>query len=263
MTMAPSGSPGAAPETAERRVSSRLFLSIIAVLICGLVVSVRPLAPGAQITRTPPSLYVYLQTDTKVAELERVLKAQLTGLRVTVFGRFRDFEEAMLARPPEAVMGLNLLLNQQGLRTTLQGLRDNPDAETYALVSVGVPVDVPAAGKTIGAVDLLGREGTQSFVATLAGSADIKVKRVTKSEDLLALLQFAAVDAVLVPKAFVNALTERSRMPLRARDLGGLRIKLPAIGVRDPGARALVLQQIQGLDRATNQILGVDEWRVP
>ena len=261
MTLAPSGSPGAEPETAQRRVSSRPVLSFLAVVVAGIALSIRLIAPAAQTGRTPPALYVYLQTDTKVAELERVLKAQLSGLKVTVFGRFRDFEEAMLARPPEAVMGLNMLLTQQGVRPSLQGLRDKQDAESYALVSVGTPLDLPVAGKTIGAVDLLGREGTQSFVATLVGSANIKVKRVTKSEDLLALLQFAAVDAVLVPKLFVNTLAERSRMPLRARDLGGVRIKLPAIGVRDPAARPLVLQQIQNLDRATNQILGVDEWR--
>ncbi|HEY0707781.1 MAG TPA: hypothetical protein VGG33_13340, partial [Polyangia bacterium] len=207
------------------------------------------------------ALYVYLHTDAKVAELERRLKARMTGLKVTVFGRFRDFEEAMVARPPEAVMALPLLLTNQGLPTTLQGFRNNQDGESYALISVERPLDGSLAGKTIGAVDLLGREGTQAFVGSLLGTSDLRIKRVTKTEDLLPLLQFSAADAVLVSKRLGETLATRTRMPLRAREVPGARVKLPAVGVRDARARATVLQQIQGLDGATNGILGVDAWR--
>src|SRR5258708_35920667 len=183
-------------------------------------------------------VYVYLHTDSKFAELERVLKGKLPGLTVTVFGRFRDFEEAMTARPPDAVLGVGALLANLGVRPALQGLRANQDWETYALLSVGDAFERSVAGKAIGVVDLLGRQATQDFVATLLGvdPADIKVKRVTKREDLLPLLQLALADGVVAPAASVRDLRERSRLPLRIRDLPVVHVRLPAVGVRNPDA---------------------------
>jgi hypothetical protein len=233
--------------------------------VLALVVTLTGRTPWSEAqTESPlPLLYVYLHTDAKVAELERILKTQMTGLRVTAFGRFRDFEEAMGAHPPEAVLALPLVLAHQGVPTTLQGVRGNDDGEPYSVISVERPLGGDLAGKTIGAVDLLGREGTQTFVADLLGTRDIRVKRVTKTEDLLPLLQFSAADGVLMSKRLAQTLAERTRLPLQSRDLPGTRIKLPAVGVRDPKARTTVVRQIQNLNRAANGLLGIDAWRTP
>ena len=220
-------------------------------------------APEVRAQGGPPVLYVYLHTDSKFAELERVLKSQLPALAVTVFGRFRDFEEAMQARPPDAVLGIGALLNTLDLPPALQGLRGGVDWETYALLSPDAALDTTAAGKVIGAVDLLGRTATQAFVAQLVGSDDIKLKRVTKLEDLLPLLQLSAADGVVAPAATVRGIIAQSRLPLRMRELPQTRVKLPAVGVRNAAGRDLVVKQIQRMDGATNRTLGVDAWRTP
>jgi hypothetical protein len=207
-----------------------------------------------------PSLYAYLHTDTKSASLEKSLQDKLPGLTVTVFGRFRDFEEAMSARRPDAVIALQPLLGSQNVPVVLQGIRADHDWEPYVLLTAGA-AEGPLSGKLIGVVDVLGRDGTQDFVTKLLKTSDIKLKRVTKMEDLLPLLQFSAADAVLVPAAAVKSVSERSRLPLRVRELPEARVGLPAVGIVNARIRDLLVKQIQGLDSETNKTLGVEKWK--
>src|ERR687883_1123499 len=69
-----------------------------------------------------PSLYVYVHTDAKSASLEKGLQQKLPALEVTVFGRFRDFEEAMTARRPDAVVAFQPLLASLNVPPALIGL---------------------------------------------------------------------------------------------------------------------------------------------
>jgi hypothetical protein len=179
---------------------------------------------------------------------------------VTVFGRFRDFEEAMAARRPDAVVALQPLLTSLSVPVVLQGLRADHDWEPYVLLTNG-SVEGPLAGKVIGVVDLLGRSGTQEFVTKLLKTDDLKLKRVTKMEDLLPLLQFSAADGVLVPAAAVKSITERSRLTLHVRELPDAKVGLLAVGVLSARARDVMVKQVLTLDGDTNRTLGVERWR--
>src|ERR1051326_5758597 len=74
-------------------------------------------AGGAELR---PSLYVYVHTDTKSAALEKMLQERMSSVTVTVFGRFRDFEEAMAARRPDAVVAFTPLLVSQNVSIAMQ-----------------------------------------------------------------------------------------------------------------------------------------------
>jgi hypothetical protein len=239
-------------------ISMTIGVGYARALLVGLVLSY---AVGtARAGEARPALYVYVHTDAKSAALEKGLQDKLPGLTVTVFGRFRDFEEAMSTRKPDGVVALQPLLSSLSVPVALQGLRGNSDWEPYVLLSTG-PLDGSLSSKVVGVVDLLGRDGTQEFVARLLKTSDIKIKRVTKMEDLLPLLQFAAVDGVLVPAAGVKAITERSRLSLRVRELPEARVGLLAVGVLNAKTRELFVKQVQTLDAETNRTLGVEKWR--
>jgi hypothetical protein len=225
-----------------------------ALIATGLAAPVRGADPR-------PTLYVYVHTDSKSATLEKTLQERMPALTVTVFGRFRDFEEAMIARRPDGVVALQPLLASQNLPVALQGLRGDHEWEPYVLLSPGASLEGALDGKVIGVVDLLGRDGTQQFVTRLLKTTDLKLKRVTKMEDLLPLLQFSAADAVLVPAAAVKSVTERSRLPLKVREMPDARVGLPAVGVLNTRVRELMVKQVQGLDGDTNRTLGVEKWR--
>jgi hypothetical protein len=218
-----------------------------------------PMAAAAAESRQ--TLYVFLHTDVKSTVLERTLQTRLPELSVTVFGRFRDFEEALSVRPPDAVLALEPLLASRRLPAALRGVSDGREVEPLVLISVGSPLTGGLADRTIGVVDLLGRAHTQAFVAALLKAPDIRLKLVTKLEDLLSLLQFSAADAILVPARMVKPFTERSRLPLQVRALPDAAVGRAAVAVLTPSARDAVVRGIQRLDTATNLLMGIDSWR--
>jgi len=206
-------------------------------------------------------LHVFLQLDVKASVLERTLQERLPELAITVFGRYQDFETSLGDVHPDAVLCIAPVLeyNRQGV--SLQGSRAGKIVEPYVLVSSGTPLDGSLDGKTIGVVDLMGREGTQAFLGRLLGSSGVKAKRVTKLEDLLPLLEFAAADGVVMPDAALVRLRERTQLPLKTRVLQNGLVGLPAIAVLNPTAGGTIARAVQRLDASTNGLLGVDSWR--
>ena len=118
------------------------------------------------------------------------------------------------------------------------------------------------AGKTIGVVDLLGRDGTQSFLNGLLKATDVKIKRVAKIEDLLPLLEFSAADGIVLPSSMLGRLMERTRLVIKTRELPGDPVGLPGVAVLNPVVRDVVIRSFQQLDAPTKRLLGIDAWSV-
>ena len=116
----------------------------------------------------------------------------------------------------------------------------------------------PSKVASVGALDLLGRDGTNRFVRRLVNQ-QARVERVTKIEDLLPLLQIQRVDAVLLPARLVAELRAASRLTLVERELE-LTVSLPAVASTGPGGAAL-LAAISKMPRDVSKLLGVEEWR--
>lgn len=243
----------------RRRVGRTVAFGLLTSLLV-LFTDGRGSAPVS--AQAPARLFVYIHTDVKSAALEKSLRARLPTFAVTVFGRFKDFEDAFLASRPDAVLASGPLLQLLKLPPALQGQRSGKDFENYVLLSTaGTPPLVPPLGqRTLGVVDLLGRTGTQQFVTNLLKAPDIKLKRVTKQEDLLSLLQFGAADAVLLPASSVKTFTERSRLRLQSRELTDARVSLTGVAVVNANLRALIVKQLQSLDGDTNRAIGVEGW---
>jgi hypothetical protein len=217
---------------------------------------------------TRPTLFVFLQVDVKSSALEQALQRELPGLSVTVFGRIRDFQDAIGTRNPDGLVAIAPLLELVQSKPILQGARGGKEWEPYLLVTTGAAAadhggasgKPTLSGKTVGIVDLLGRDGTQAFAAAALGVTDVKVKRVAKIEDLLPLLEFSAADAVLIPSSAVKRFTDRTRLAMSVRDLPNARVGLPAVAVRNEKARSAVVQAIQKLNAETRSLLGIDSW---
>lgn len=250
------------PTRFERGAPTTRRLACLAVVVVAVLVSAAPFGLWKSMWAAErPTLYVFLQTDAKATVFERTLQQKLPGLSVTVFGRFRDFEEALSSKRADAVLVLQPLLVAKGLAATLRGVYKGEDSERYVLVSAGAPLTGSLSNRLIGAVDVLGRQDTHGLVAQLLKTTDVKTKLVTKLEDLLSLLQFSAADAVLLPASAVKGFIERSRLALHVRDLPDARVGRASLSVLSPSVRATVSEQIQAIDRATNEMMGVDGWR--
>lgn len=200
------------------------------------------------------SLLVFLQLDMKQGVLQSRLREGL-GVSVTAVGRVADFQRE-LEKAPDVVLTLPLVLEEHGLAVRLQGRWAERDEEPCVLVGNGAPPR-PETVRRLGALDFLGHKGMKAFVLRLLGSSP-NVKRVTKFEDLLPLLQLEMADAILVPKRLVPALATRTALKLEMTEVGQL--SLPAAAVLSPAGQAL-LERFKALPKKLSSEMGVDAWR--
>ena len=213
--------------------------------------------------KAKPVLHVFLQLDAKSNVIEKTLREQLPELEVTVFGRLRDFDERLTSGHPDALLSIGPVLQQHGTPPVLQGYRGGKSVESYVLASVNQALEGTLEGKTIGVVELLGRDGTQSFVNRLLKTTNLRIKRVAKIEDLLSILELSAADGIVVSGSTLATLVERSRLVIKVRELPDALVGLPAVAVLNPAVRELVVKAFQHLDTPTMHLLGIDTWRVP
>jgi len=207
-----------------------------------------------------PRLVVYLHTEVKSRALEALLARQMPGTEVIVCGRYRDFTRELAKA--DAAMALEPVLQANALTGDLKGLRGGRDTEPYVLLSIGTTIDAARFSTIVlGAVDLLGRDGTTQFVANLLGlEASPEIKFVIKSEDLLPLLQFQSADAVLLPEREVVRTKSLSKLDLQITPLA-TRVRLPAVAFGSDVGRRVIRPLVLALDSETNGKLGVDTWR--
>lgn len=223
----------------------------MAVAVCALTVS----------SEERPRLMVYLQTNIRSRALESALESQMPSVDVIVVGRFRDFARG-LAERPDAAIALEPVLKAQGVNYQMRGTRAGQDTESYVLLSTGAPiVKEQRAGLVLGAVDLLGRERMAAFVQTLLGvDTAVDIKYVLKSEDLLSLLQFKSVDAVVLSADEAQRIRAVSKLTLTTTPLEA-RVGLVAAAFETEAGRRLIKPIVMGLDIETKRRLGVDAWR--
>ena len=208
-----------------------------------------------------PRLIVYLHTEVKSRALEVVLTRQMPGIEVTVCGRYRDFTRE-LSKSHDAALALEPVLQANALTGDLRGIRGGRDTEPYVLLSSEGTIDAARfPSLVLGAVDVLGREGTTELVKSLLGLETApEIKFVIKSEDLLPLLQFQSANAVLLPEREAVRTKTLTKLDLQITPLG-TRVGLPAVAFRSDAGRQLIRPLVLGLDSATNGKLGVDSWR--
>jgi hypothetical protein len=201
-------------------------------------------------------LLVFLHLAVKQRALQGDLEAGLPGLTVTAVGRLGDVDRA-LSQGQDAVLALEPVLRARGLTPKLQGHRGGRADEAYALVGVDVAPD-PQQAEVVGALDILGREGTSAFVHDVLGAAP-RVERVTKVEDFLPLLQMQRADSILLPARQTAELRKMTQMNLVEHEVEK-RVGLPALALLTPGGAAAA----QGLLKLSPTLLhglGVDAWR--
>ena len=201
-------------------------------------------------------LLVFLHVAAKQRAFQTELQAALPGIVVTAVGRIGDFDRA-LGEGQDAVLTLPVVLAAHGLAPVLRGLRQGSADEKYALVGAEAAPD-PGKVISVGALDLLGRDGMAAFVQSVVG-AHPKVERVTKVEDLLPLLQMQRVDAILLPSRLLPEVKMASRLNLSSRELPAL-VGLPTVA-KLGASGAQVLPAIKRLPGGITRAFGVEEWR--
>jgi hypothetical protein len=202
-------------------------------------------------------LYVFYPTTVRPQVLQSAIADACPGVEVAVFGRYSDFIAQIQLDPPDAVLTKPQLLAQMSaFEADLTAYKGGAADEPFVLLSLGSPV-VPAraAAMTIGVIDFLGRKGMDDFAAQCL-SAPVKLKRVTKLEDLLPLLSFGMADAVLVSKQQASYLMSTTTQKMSVTELPSARSGILVLGTRKGVRQVVGAETLRKLS-----VLGVETWR--
>ena len=235
---------------------------MLGLLVLGIMTVITP--QHEAMASDKPSIYVFLPTSIPPRKLQNYLSEAAPDLKFTVFGRQKDFAKTLKNTPPDAVLAHKPVIErlQQDLEQVLQGTRGGKDSQKYVLVSVDQGLDPANFGAlNVGAVDLLGRRQMPKFVANLLGVPKIKVKRVTKVEDLLPLLQFSMADAVMLPPDRVENFKKKSALNLQITAVDAALVGLPSVAVLPNGKRQAVIDAMQKVNAQVMTRMGVDLWK--
>jgi hypothetical protein len=207
-----------------------------------------------------PKVFVFYPSLARPLAIQEALSKRCPGLKITVFGRLADLQALVEREHPEAILAQNAVLKQfPEYRPRLQGSRNGSTTEDYVLLSLDKPFDAAKASTaSIGVVGMLDRKEMDGFVADLVSGAP-RLNRVTKVEDLLPLLIFRSVEAVLVSETNVREFQKKSQARLVVAKLDKGKVGLVAAGIL--GGEGEILPALKALDAGTLSLLGVDAWQ--
>lgn len=214
--------------------------------------SIRPTTAG-----TNPRLVVFWPGRSSSA-LQQSLRSQMAAVDVRVYSRTSSLRRG-LAEGADAVMASPSVLRSNGLSARLTAAGGNDGTYVAASLTTGLTRSGLSA-LTVGVVDELGRKGMPTLVAKLIGGTAPKLRRVTKVEDLLPLLQFDIAQAVIVRRRDFAALESRTQQKLHTITLVSHREPL-AVGFVEGGRRSAVERAVRGLNANAKKSLGVDSWK--
>jgi hypothetical protein len=224
-----------------------------AILIWGAIFIVQPVYADR--------LYVFYPSVMRTQIMQKKLRLALPGIDIRVFGRYKDFKIKTKIDSPNAVLSKAPVIKQLGgYLTKRKGIRHNKIDEAYVLLSVGTRINpTNMAGKTLGVFDILGRKGMKKFVGQFF-SVTPRLKRVSKMEDLLQLLTFNMVDAILIPEIYVSYFKEISKLHFIVTPVPKMRVGIIALAIKPRKNTAQILRSFSGMNAHLKTLLDIDNW---
>lgn len=207
-------------------------------------------------------LYVFYPTTVRPHILQKKLSEACPEIEITVFGRYKDFMAQVAVNYPNAILVKPDLLQQLPLyKKILSGIKNEKLDGPYSLVSVERKIDTDSIGNiTIGTVDFLGRKGMNDLLSTFFTNPP-KVKRVTKTEDMLPLLRFNMVTALFLCVDDLEYLQEKSKLNFVITNLPEARVGGVAIAFKNEITSPLIFKSVKGFSKELNSIFDIDGWK--
>ncbi len=209
-------------------------------------------------------LYVFYPTTVRPYVLQAKLSEACPKIEITVFGRYTDFKAKVTMDQPDALLTKPEVLKQfPEYQKSLSGTKNNKDDEPYILLSVDKGVDAAGlGGVTIGAIDFLGRKGMESLVASFFTSPP-RIKRVTKMEDLLPLLTFNMVKAILICKDQKSYFKKKSQLRFVETPLRDVRVGIITLASKKESDQSSVqiINAVKKVSDDINSLFEVEKWK--
>ncbi len=195
------------------------------------------------------------------------IQQKLTQLKpnykIIVFGNYADFIESSIDDAPDAIITKpNLLKIFKGYTKVLSGLKNGKETEPYVLLSINKKIDISQnSTKTVGVLNFLNRKDMDTLFIRYFKALP-KIKRVMKVEDLLPLLTFRMVNAILISQNQVDYFKEKSNMNFIVSELPGFRIGIVMLAVKKSENSPQIINWVVDFDKDLLSTFGVDKWKI-
>ena len=219
-------------------------------------------APGVSEAPSGRMLYVHAPTGIDADGLRRGLSRHLRGVRVALFASESALRAQAAKSPPDGVLASPSVIASLGYPSRLRTERA-ASGRTFYLVSKDEPLDRSRWAKaTVGIVSSRPRAAVAREVQRSLGlSKPPSIRKVSKADDLLPLLQFRMVDAVLVEPARIARLKGRTKLTLASQKIveptNGASL---AAGFANVASRDAIERQLLGLGESARDEMGTGKW---
>ena len=145
-------------------------------------------------------LKVYQTSTVPVKDREKALKSDpaLSGMQVTVFGQFREFDSANKTKAKYLIVPSSFVKYNPEYKPVYQFAKDGKTNTKLMILTSKADWTMDKIGKgNVGIVDELGRKDTKTYVEDIAGKFKL-IKRVTKPDDLMPLLVLENADYIII-----------------------------------------------------------------
>ncbi len=209
------------------------------------------------------SLCVFYPTPQRPHVLrQKISEVFPPDIEITVYGRYSDFKKAILTAHPDALIAKPPTIRQlKGYSVKLNGSLKGSSDESYIFLSIDKKIDPGSiANIKIGMVGILDRKQMKQFVGRYF-TATPKLKRVLKIEDLLQLLTFKMVDAVLIPEYHVSYFKKRSKLNFIVTPVSKMRTGIISLAVKEGKIASSVVKAVSMMNDDIMTLLGIDKWK--
>jgi hypothetical protein len=205
-------------------------------LILALILSLFALT-----ARASEKILVLIPSSQSVKSIQKVVESGMPGKEVSVFAKFKDFEEFLKQNNPDLVFASDIFASESNgferKATVTSGGSSESELILLSLDEKWKTADI-SEGK-LGVIQLAERDDVKKYFERVFSKSFKKIQTVTKAEDLFPLLIFKTVDFIAVEPYLYNEL--KSRFTSKVFEIGKSKpISLPSAYLKKGSDAAIV-----------------------
>jgi hypothetical protein len=211
---------------------------------------------------TAERVYVFYPATFRSQAMQQKLLESGPKNEITVFERFKDFESKVASDTPDAIIAPAFTAGLfEKYNVKLNGTSNGSTNEDYVAVSINSKPDLDSIGNgMIGVLELCSRRDIQKYLTAFFPTPP-KFKTVAKVEDLLPLLAFGMVDAVLVPVRYAEYLKQTSNLTLVTTPVKNPQDGIVVCAIRKGINGESIGASLRSMNKTNCSMFGVEQWK--
>ena len=205
------------------------------------------------------TIYIFYPFISNTDSLQSLMKEELPNSKVIIFGKYSKLKTQIKTEVPDALISTQIVVDEffSTNDTTLKGKVDNAFTESYSIISL-FPIDTLKFETAIfGAVNQGDRSANKKQIQYLLDLEIKKLKRVTKTDDLLSLLRFNIIDFAIIKDTQLKSFTSKTKQQIYTKQINS--VQLPIITFAENG-KLLFTKKIYSFPKNINHQLGIHSW---